>query len=104
MMLAAHDDGFFRACIHAESAVNTTHHVDVEPSREFLDLRVRMLAGFNVNALRRANRCAHIASDAFQAAVVADRQNVSSAEAFGIWPRLLRIINRWDVAFKQTRE
>src|ERR1051326_4593105 len=73
MMLAAHDDRFLWACIHAKTTVDAAHHVDIKPGREFLDLRVGMLAGFDVNAFRRADRRAHVAGDAFQAAVVSDR-------------------------------
>src|SRR3989442_5812401 len=72
VVLAAHDDGFFRARVDAEPAVDAAHHVDIKALRELLDFRIRMLAGFNVNALGRTDRGAHVTGYALQASIIAN--------------------------------
>src|ERR1700752_3479188 len=68
MVLTAHDDGFFRACVDAEPAVNAAHHVDVETARELFNFRVRMLTRFDVDAFGGTDGRTHVASDSFEAA------------------------------------
>ena len=102
MVLTAHDDGFFRAGVDAKPAVNASHHVDIETSGELFDFGVWMLARLDINALGRTDRRAHVTRHAFQASIVAHRQNVRAAKTLGVRARLLWIINGWRVAFEQT--
>src|SRR5262245_59279993 len=45
MVFAAHDDGFFRASVHAESTIDAAHHVDIEALWKLFDLRIRVFSG-----------------------------------------------------------
>src|SRR5215475_7726793 len=103
-MFAAHDDGFFRASIHAKSTVNAAHHIDVEPNRKFFDFGIRVFARFDVDALCRTDRRAHVTRNALQASVIPDSQNVCTAKSFRIRTGLLGIVDGWGVTSEQTPE
>src|SRR5436309_13668046 len=102
MVFTAHDDRFFRARVDTKTAENTAHHIDVEAGRKFLDFRIRVLARLHIDALRGADRCARIASDAFEAAVVTHREDMGAAESLGIGSRLFGIVDGGYVPFKKA--
>src|SRR6266704_3685464 len=102
MVFTAHDDRFFRARVDTKTAVDTAHHIDVEAGRKFLDFRIRVLSRFDIDALGGADRCEHIASDAFKAAVVTHRENMGAAESLGIGSRLFGIVDGGYVPFKKA--
>src|SRR5262245_3380637 len=101
MMFPAHHDRFLGAGIDTKSAVDTTHHVDIESTREFFDLRVGVFPGFDVDTFGRADRSAHVTSNTFEAAVITYGEDVSSPEAFGVGALLFRVTDRRHIAFKQ---
>src|SRR5262245_12675250 len=104
MVFAAHDDRFLRTGVHTESAVDASHHVDVETEGVFFDLRVWMFARFDVDALRRADRRAHVTRDALQASVTPNRQDVGASKPFRVRATLFRVVDGWSVALEQTHE
>src|SRR5687767_3849492 len=103
-MFAAHNDGFFRACVHAEAAVNAPHHVDIEPIWKLFDFGIWMFARFNVDALGRTDRRAHVTGNAFKAAIVTNSENVGSAETFRVRTGLFGVIDGRGIPLEQTRE
>src|SRR5436853_7150733 len=104
MMYPAHDDGYFGTRVNAKATVNTAHHIDIEAGRKFLDLGVRVLTRFDVDALGGADGRAHITGNTFQAAIVAHGQNMCAAESLRIGPRLFGIVDGWTVALEETGE
>src|SRR5437899_12005036 len=104
MVFAAHDDRFFRAGVDAKAAIDTAHHIDVEPCWIFLDLRIRVLACFDIDALGGTNRRAHVARNAFKTAIIAHSQNMRATKSFGIWPRFFGVVDRWYITLKKTGE
>src|SRR2546428_4840569 len=103
-MFAAHDDRFFRTGVHTESAIDAAHHIDVEPKWKFFDLGIRMFAGFNIDALRGADRRAHVTRDTFQTSVASDGKNMCATKPFRIWTALLGIVDGGGVSFEQAGE
>src|SRR5215468_6555556 len=103
-MLPAHDDRLLRTCIHAKTAIDASHHVDIEPFWKLLDLRIRVFARLDIDTFRRTDGRAHVAGDAFQTSVAPNGENMCASEAFGIRPGLFGIINRRRIAFEQTLE
>ena len=61
--LRVHTDRVLRAYFDAKTAVNAHAEVQVERGGHFLDVRVRMLFGHDVDAARRAYGLAHHARD-----------------------------------------
>src|SRR5690606_13811098 len=70
--------------------------VDHELRRVLLDRIVAVLARLDVDALRRADRRAHVARDAAGLAVLARYEAVQAAVAHRIGDPLLRVLHRRD--------
>src|SRR5260370_9862795 len=81
------------AGLDAEAAEDALAEVDVEPLRDLLDLRVRMLGGHDVDAVGRAHRLAHHAGHSARRAVLAAHQPVQAAQAWRVRPALGRVLD-----------
>src|SRR5262249_8254683 len=89
-----HADGIARTRFHAHPTVDALQGVDLVAHRVLLDGRVGVLAGLDVNALRRAGGGAQEARRAAHRAVGLERQPVRPAVALRVLLPLLGVLHR----------
>src|SRR5262249_36246104 len=106
MHTSVHSDGVTRTGFHAKTAVDTSQGIDLIPQWIFLDMRVRMLSRFDIDALCGACGRAQEARRASDRTVCAQGQTMASAVILRVNLALLRVLGRHRRApcLRETKE
>ena len=90
---AVHADRILWASLDTEAAVNALAHVDRELVSLFLDIRIGVFVGHDINAVGRADRLAHHATHAARAAILTLGQVVGGAQTVVVAAVLLGVLD-----------